>query len=172
MFTTKLGQYLALMLIYGARQRPWAGGKGVARFPLRMDTIQPKVAVLSIGNGNEHRHPTRECVERLHLSRAAMFWTEAGSGVDPDSTLDHVWKNIAMQVEPGGKNFTVTGFGGTMAFENWPTAPVSAPTPLAWSVKRRLYHDNDCWLVKRIKPENLMRGAEPPPGKQPHKCVQ
>jgi beta-lactamase superfamily II metal-dependent hydrolase len=137
-----------------------------------LDTIQPRVGVISTGNGNGYDHPNEGCVERLHVGNVELFWTEAGDGVHPDPSLDRVWKNILVEVETGGKHFTVKGSGGTKSFDSWPASSTPFAASFAWSVKSTVYHKADCPSAKQIKAENLRLGSTAPEGKEPHSCVQ
>ena len=39
-----------------------------------------------------------------------------------------------------------------------------------WSETSTVYHDADCWAIKRILPANRRQGETPPPGKTRHSC--
>jgi len=134
-----------------------------------LDTIKPKVGVISTGIGNKYGHPTQECLERLHAAGVKTYWTEAGEGVEPEPGFDTVGKNIVVEAAPGASSFTVTyGFGQTDTYSMWgPTD--AAPTPTyAWSKKSNVYHYAGCKYVQNISPANLERGNSPPPGKTLH----
>src|SRR5512140_3061517 len=55
-----------------------------------LNATHPKVAVISVGNGNSYGHPTSAALSRLHTAGVHTYWTETGSGVAPNATWDKV----------------------------------------------------------------------------------
>lgn len=55
-----------------------------------LSAVQPKVGVISCGNGNSYHHPTADALTRLHAANVHTYWTELGSGVAPDPAWDKV----------------------------------------------------------------------------------
>jgi beta-lactamase superfamily II metal-dependent hydrolase len=55
-----------------------------------LNAIQPKVAVISMGNGNSYGHPTSAALGRLHNANVKTYWTETGNGVAPNASYDRV----------------------------------------------------------------------------------
>jgi serine/threonine protein kinase len=47
---------------------------------------------------------------------------------------------------------------------------VSRSPKYVWSETSTVYHDADCWAIKRILPANRREGNTPPPGKTRHTC--
>jgi len=78
-----------------------------------LSTTKPKVAIVSVGDGNVYRHPTADCLERLHLAGVKTYWTETGNGAEPDQAYDTIAKNIVVEVDPGAQSFTLTPTGAT-----------------------------------------------------------
>jgi len=140
-----------------------------------IQTIQPKVAVVSVGDGNDYGHPTRECIEQLHNAGVKLYWTERGAGEPPDSSVDVIAGNVVVQVLAGAPSFTVAHGTVTDTFPLWDSSGVPLPSTLryAWSKRSGIYHFAECKVVTTIKPENLQRGDTPPQGKTLHQlCPQ
>lgn len=144
--------------------------------PAWVTAVQPRIGIVSVGDGNSYRHPTQECVERLHNAGVKLYWTETGAGEPPDPNMDVVAGTVAVQVQPGDTTFTVTYSNQTDTYSLWDTtgSAVTVPVPrFAWSKKSGVYHYAECKVVSNIKPENLERGDTPPPGKTLHQtCPQ
>jgi beta-lactamase superfamily II metal-dependent hydrolase len=145
-------------------------------------TTKPKVAIISVGDGNVYRHPTSDCLERLHLAGVKTYWTETGNGADPDPAYDTVGKNIVVEVDPAAQDFTLTptgassvtypigaAGGGTAGGGTTGGVTTPAQTQYAWSKNSNVYHYANCKYVQNISPENLVRGATPPAGKTLHR---
>lgn len=82
--------------------------------------LQPKIAVISVGNGNTYNHPVASTLTRLHDANVRTFWTETGSGVAPNPTWDHVASGqvaISATWEPAGVDSVRAG-GYTTTFTN------------------------------------------------------
>jgi len=140
-----------------------------------LSIVRPKIAIVSVGDGNSYGHPTEECLERLHNAGIKTYWTEKGNGADPDSALDNVGGNIVVQVEPGSKEFSVRHSGDrSETYLVWEskveTEASNSDTPFtyAWSKKSNAFHYANCSDVAKISPKNLERGTMPPKGKTLH----
>ena len=135
-----------------------------------LETTQPKIGIISTGNGNGYGHPTQECLERLHNANVKTYWTEQGAGAPPENGLDVVAGDVLVEVKPGASSFTVCYAGRTEEVSLWEGARPATPAAprYAWSKKSGLYHYAECADVARIKPENLERGDSPPEGKTLH----
>jgi len=86
--------------------------------------IQPKIGVISLGNGNSYNHPTAAALSRLHAANVRTYWTETGSGVAPDPAWDKVASGqviISATWEPAGVD-TVRGGAFVDTFTNSGTA--------------------------------------------------
>lgn len=137
-----------------------------------LDELKPLVGIISAGEGNVHRHPTQECLERLHQKGVKTYWTTVGNGATPEPGYDIIGGNIIVEVVPNSTRFTVT-YSGTLT----DTFPLHGATPdpidvlpdFAWSKKSEVYHHATCRYVENISPWNLERGASPPVGKRLHK---
>ncbi|MEO5988107.1 MAG: hypothetical protein ABIU54_01300, partial [Candidatus Eisenbacteria bacterium] len=96
-----------------------------------LNTVLPKVAVISCGTGNSFGHPTSGALSRLHTVGTKTYWTETGSGVAPNATWDKVsngqviisagWEGAAMDTIRGN------GFADTFINSGSPSADVVAP---------------------------------------------
>lgn len=89
-----------------------------------LSAIQPKIGVISVGEGNTYHHPTVDALSRLHAANVRTYWTEAGSGVAPNPAWDKVASGqviISATWEPAGVD-TVRGNGFTDTFTNSGTA--------------------------------------------------
>jgi beta-lactamase superfamily II metal-dependent hydrolase len=90
--------------------------------PTWLETIQPKIGIISVGDGNSYGHPAVECLERLHNSGIKTYWTEEGAGT-PEADLDVIAGNVVVQVEPSAQNFTVSHSGDrTDEYPLWESA--------------------------------------------------
>jgi beta-lactamase superfamily II metal-dependent hydrolase len=138
-----------------------------------LSTIKPKVGIISASGtiGKNYNHPTDECLERLHKAGVKTYWTEIGSGAEPDPEWDVVGKNIVIEAEPNSDTFTVNyNWSKTDTYPVWEAAN---PTPAkeetyAWSKNSKTYHYIDCSYVSKINPANLEEGKTPPAGKKLH----
>lgn len=129
-----------------------------------LDILKPKVAIISVGEGNKYYHPTQNCVERLHLANVDLYWTETGNGSEPDPMLDHVSGNILVEVEKDGQKFVVSTKSGLKEYNSWSELQTK-PVNYYWSSKSNVYHREGCPAIDRIKPENLKKSTTSPEGK-------
>lgn len=91
--------------------------------------IQPKVAVISSGNGNSYGHPTATALNNLHARSVKTYWTETGAGVAPNPTWDKVSNNqviLSATWQPGGVD-TIRGTGFADTFTNSGTLDTMPP---------------------------------------------
>ena len=151
-----------------------------------LQTTQPRIGIISTGNGNTYHHPTDECLERLHKTGVRTYWTEEGNEATPEPGFDIVAGSVTVEVAPGASEYTVTQLnGGKQAFPTWATSATTTPAPTltppgatppptpqavsyAWSSKSKIYHLSTCRFVQSISPQNLEQGPTPPPGKTLH----
>jgi len=79
----------------------------------------PEVGIISVG-ANSHGHPTAEALARLHNHGVKTYWTNRGSGVDPDPAWDKVANgSIVIEANPDlGSNYTVSGPGFADSYSN------------------------------------------------------
>ena len=147
-----------------------------------LQTVHPRVSIVSAGNGNGYGHPTAECIERLRLAGVKTYWTETGAGATPEPGLDVVGGTIVVEVQASATStYTVrpTAAGTpTDTYQTWiasagvPTSP-AATVSYAWSKRSNLYHVATCRFVANISQDNLQTGTTPPAGKTLHKdCPQ
>jgi beta-lactamase superfamily II metal-dependent hydrolase len=143
-----------------------------------VSTIQPKVGIVSVGDGNDYGHPTRECLEQLHNAGVKLYWTEHGNGEPPDPAADIIAGTTIVQVAIGASTFTVSYGIHTDTYPVWNQSveagqPTATVPRYAWSKKSGIFHLAECRIVSSISPENLERGDSPPPGKTLHQlCPQ
>ena len=98
-----------------------------------LNAIQPKIGVISLGDGNSYGHPTAAALSRLHTASVRTYWTETGSGVAPDPAWDTVANGqiiVSATWEPAGVD-TVRGNGFTDVFTNSGTALDLSPPLVA-----------------------------------------
>ena len=91
--------------------------------PFWLRTIRPRIAVISVGEGNDYGHPTLGTMRRLHAARIAKtYWTERGAGARPRRNRDVVANSsIVVQVAPGSRAFTVAyGDNRQDSYRTWP----------------------------------------------------
>lgn len=48
-----------------------------------LETIHPRVGIISAGTKNTYGHPTSECLDRLHDAGVETYWTTRGRGATP-----------------------------------------------------------------------------------------
>ena len=83
-----------------------------------LGAINPEVGIISVG-GNSFSHPTAEALARLHSHGVQTYWTNEGSGVEPDPMWDRVGGDIVIEALPGlGDNFSVSGADFTDTYQN------------------------------------------------------
>jgi beta-lactamase superfamily II metal-dependent hydrolase len=98
---------------------------------------QPKIGVISMGNGNTYGHPTSAALSRLHAANVRTYWTETGSGVAPNPAWDKVsngqirisatWQAAGVDTVRGNgfvDTFTNSGIAGDVTA---PLVTVSSP---------------------------------------------
>lgn len=98
-----------------------------------LNALQPKVCVISCGNGNTYGHPTIEALNRMHAHSVHTYWTETGNGAAPNASWDKVASGtVVIQAQPGpGAAFTVTGPGINDSYTNDGTLPPIHATEFA-----------------------------------------
>ncbi|MBE3071351.1 MAG: Ig-like domain-containing protein [Acidobacteria bacterium] len=84
-----------------------------------LSAIMPKVAIISVGNGNPYHHPTQSALDRLHHASVKTYWTELGSGATPQAAWDVVAGTVTVEVPTGGTRFTVRWNGGADTYMSW-----------------------------------------------------
>ncbi len=139
-----------------------------------LSAAKPKVAIVSVGDGNTFKHPTEACLDRLRNAGVRTYWTETGNGALPVAG-DVIAGNIIVEVEPASKKFTVTYGTFTDSYSDWasPDPPVIGRPEFAWSKASNVYHYANCRYVSNISAANLERGSTPPDGKTLHKgCLK
>lgn len=132
-----------------------------------LNAIKPRIGIISCGNGNEHGHPKKDCLDRLHNAGVVTYWTARGAGASPTPGQDKIGGNIQVEAAPGSSTFTVT-YAGTQVdpYEVW--NPVGTQGSFSWSKLSQVYHLGNCKYVQNISPANLMSGGTPPAGKTLH----
>jgi beta-lactamase superfamily II metal-dependent hydrolase len=101
-----------------------------------LSAIQPKIGVISVGDGNGYGHPKAEALTRLHTANVKTYWTETGAGVAPNGAYDRVSSGqvIISATWQGAGVDTVRGTGITpetfinSGTSSDPTAPVATLT--------------------------------------------
>jgi len=141
-----------------------------------LTTVQPRIGIVSVGDGNSYHHPTEDCLERLHNAGVKLYWTEKGDAT-PDPQTDIVAGTVIVQVAPRAATYTVTYGNQSDSYSLWLLPAEMGPTPASpppvqrqyiWSKKSNVYHYAECKTARAIKPENLQRGNAPPTGKTLH----
>lgn len=77
-----------------------------------LEAVTPEVGIVSVGE-NRYGHPTLEALARLRARGVKTYWTNAGSGAQPDGAWDRVvGGSIVIEAGPRlGEVFTVSGPG-------------------------------------------------------------
>jgi hypothetical protein len=143
-----------------------------------LDTVQPKIVVVSVGEKNVgtnkgYKHPRTETIARfLTFTRP---WGDVDlRTIDAYDTASKQWKSMTINA-----GLYVTQIDGTITVSSdghktWKegastsTAPDQAAVRYVYSKNSNLYHFAECADAKRIKPENRVTSAEPPPDKELH----
>ena len=137
-----------------------------------LQTVHPRVGIISTGDTNTYGHPKESTMDRIHNAGVKTYWTSKGHGVDPEEFMDMVGGTIIVEVPSAASTtYTVrpTAAGTTTdTYQTWTTAggpsvPAGAPR-FAWSKQSNLYHDSRCRFVANISPANLQTGTTPPAG--------
>ena len=108
-------------------------GSATSSWTTWLNTTQPKIAVISLGNGNSYGHPTSSALARLHTANVHTYWTETGSGVAPNASWDKVSNGqviISATWQPGGVD-SVRGNGFADTFTNSGTPGDVTPPAVA-----------------------------------------
>jgi beta-lactamase superfamily II metal-dependent hydrolase len=148
-----------------------------------LQTVHPRVGIVSSGDNNRFGHPTQECVERLHTAGVKLYWTEEGNGVASESGVDVVGGTIVVEVQSGATSTYIvrpTLSGSTDTYQTWltggtgggagtPTTPTPASVKYVWSKNSNIYHYATCRVAATISASNKQLGDEPPAGKTLHK---
>ena len=135
-----------------------------------LETIKPRVGIISVGRKNRYGHPAPDCLERLHDKGVVTYWTESGAGAEPEPDRDFVAGNIVVTTD-GEATFTVTSDDADpRTYSLWGATDGTTTTGFqyAWSVASDIYHYAQCLYVSSISPANLQQGAQPPAGKHMH----
>lgn len=146
-----------------------------------LNTVQPRIGIVSVGDGNTYHHPTDDCLERLHNAGVKLYWTEQGNGASPDPDSDIIAGTVVVNAAPGAATYSVSYGTNVDTYQNWSSNASSGtgqPLPATsrhyvWSKKSNVYHYAECKFAKAIKAENREQGDTPPPGKTLHQlCPQ
>ena len=149
--------------------------------PAWLQTIHPRIGIVSAGSTNTYGHPTEDTIERLHNAGVKMYWTSKGNGVEPEEGMDVVGGTIIVEVPSAtSTTYTVrptTAGTTTDTYQTWiaagGTPPPTSTASFAWSKRSNLYHVSTCRIVATISPSNLQTGTTPPAGKTlHHDCPQ
>jgi competence protein ComEC len=135
-----------------------------------LETIHPRIGIISTGEGNDYQHPAVDCLQRLHQNGVVTFWTSEGNGAEPADGQDHVVGSVVLTFVKGANTFDVVTSAGTSTFSTWEASTVH-PVELkyVWSKNSSVYHDATCRYVKTITTANYQAGTVPPDGKTLHK---
>ncbi len=100
-------------------------GSATSSSAVWLSAMQPKIGVISCGNGNSYHHPTADALSRLHAASVHTYWTELGSGVAPDPAWDKV-ANGQVRISAtwaGAGVDSISGNGFADTFTNSGVAP-------------------------------------------------
>ncbi len=98
-----------------------------------LNTVLPKLAVISCGTGNSFGHPTPGALSRLHTVGTKTYWTETGAGVAPNPAWDKVSNGqvIISAGWEGAATDTIRGNGFADTFTNSGSPSLDAIPPVA-----------------------------------------
>jgi competence protein ComEC len=145
-----------------------------------LHAIQPRIGIISVGDGNTYGHPTQDWLNRLHSAGIKTYWTARGNGGAPKPPNDLLVGSVFVEIGPGASTYRVTtAQGHTDTYPIWASSPATTPSPsptdpmpsggFAWSKLAKYYHYSTCSFVASILLANLERGSSPPPDKQLHR---
>jgi competence protein ComEC len=123
--------------------------------------VKPKIAVISVGAGNDYGHPTRAALDRLEAVGAKVYRTDLDGEVRIacDGTHLRVESNKASE--------------GAARAQKAEAAPVSVATAYIGSRSSHVFHRAGCTGADRIKPQNRVvftsRAAAISAGRKPAK---
>ncbi len=74
-----------------------------------LKALNPKIGIISASAtiGKNHKHPTQQCLNRLHKANVKTYWTETGGGAKPDPEWDKVSGTVIVEVDPDKDVFNV-----------------------------------------------------------------
>jgi beta-lactamase superfamily II metal-dependent hydrolase len=148
-----------------------------------LDMVHPKVALISVGQGNRYHHPGEETLARLEAAHVTVYRTDRDGRITATSTGHSV--EIATEKHEGAAAalLPVTGVPGNpkAAPPPPPEDPDMAPDvvddeacPFAASKSSEVFHKGGCGNAAKINPENLVcyasRDAAIKAGKRPAGC--
>jgi competence protein ComEC len=154
-----------------------------------INTIKPRIGIISVGSNKDHGHPTKVSLKRLHDAGVKTYWTHTGTGANPKAGWDKIGGNIIVEAAPNSSSFTVTYNGDDEdTYDMWPSNDLQPPPPsaeegmttgasssvatepkYAWSKRAKVYHYSSCIYVHNISPKNYESGDNEPTDKRLHK---
>lgn len=79
-------------------------GSHTSSNPIFLETLSPKAAIISVGDGNSYHHPHPSVLERLAQLHIPVYQTERGH---PDGTVQSIVINGHVIVESDGEKFKI-----------------------------------------------------------------
>lgn len=134
-----------------------------------LQAVAPRIAVISVGTGNDYGHPTPEALARLAQVGARVLRTDLSGEVTVRSRNGQPWavqtsrSGAPVAQESGGRTAPNTPVGPSV-----PDVPVATPSPVGAAVgsvsyvassRSQVFHRSDCGGGLRIAPANLLRFA-------------
>lgn len=140
-----------------------------------LQAVSPRIAVISVGAGNDYGHPTPEALARLAQVGARVLRTDLSGEVTVRSRDGQPW---TVQPSRSGSSVPVAqgagGGDGEPTLPTGPAGPTAHPPPAATnapagtaagsvyyvaSTRSQVFHRSDCGGGLRIAPANLLRFA-------------
>lgn len=137
-----------------------------------LQAVAPRIAVISVGAGNDYGHPTPEALTRLAAIGARVLRTDLSGEVTVRSRDGQPW--TVQPARSGSSAQVAQGAGGGDGEPSLPAGPSAATPPAATpaptgtaagsvyyvaSTRSQVFHRSDCGGGLRIAPANLLRFA-------------
>ena len=137
-----------------------------------LQAVAPRIAVISVGTGNDYGHPTPEALARLTEVGARVLRTDLSGEVTVRSRDGQPW--TVQPARSGSSPQVAHGAGEGDGERSSPAGPTAAAPPAATpasagtaagsvyyvaSTRSQVFHRSDCGGGLRIAPANLLRFA-------------
>lgn len=130
-------------------------GSGHSSTRVFLQAVQPTVALISVGAGNDYGHPSEEAVARLQNAGARVYRTDLdgevtlhtdGARLRVETSRARAGPQSAAASKPKGRTTSARA-----------DAPVPGDVGFVASTKGHVFHRGDCAAVKKMKARNRVR---------------
>jgi beta-lactamase superfamily II metal-dependent hydrolase len=133
------------------------GGRFSSTTPF-LQAVGPRLAVISVGAGNDYGHPTAEALARLGQTGARILRTDQDGEVTVRSREGQPW---AVETAHGGSGPVASAPQPVPGPVVTPPVPPKSPTGMSYvgSTRTQVFHRSDCAAAQRIVTSNLVHFA-------------